>query len=107
MVKVDQKLDTSDLAQFDKGKEKLVSSDKTNFHEGECSNSASKPKAKTNSENTTSSTQNYSQHSQKPKKTANFSKKNSYYSTFSDSGASNVSDNFQRTRVNHFWKPKG
>ena len=60
MVKVDQKLDTSDLAQIDKGKEKLVSSDKTNFHEGECFNSASKPKAKRNFQNTTSSTQNFS-----------------------------------------------
>ena len=42
MVKVDQKVDTTDLAQIDKGKEKLVSSDKMNFHEGECSISASK-----------------------------------------------------------------
>ena len=33
MVKVDQKLDTTDLVQIDTGKEKLVSSDKMNFHE--------------------------------------------------------------------------
>ena len=64
-------------------------------------------KAKMNYENNTSSTHNFSQYSQKPMKTANFPKKNSYYSTFSDSGASNGSDNFQRRRVNHFWKPKG
>ena len=95
MLKVNQKIDTSDLAQFDKVKENLVLIVKTNFHEGECSNSASKPKGK----NTEFSTKDLSQYSQKPKKTDNFPKKISYYSTFSDSGASNVSDNFQRRRV--------
>ena len=59
-----------------------------------------------NSENTEYSIKNFSQYSQKPTKTANFPKRNSYYSTFSDSGASNVSDNFQRMRVNHCWMPK-
>ncbi|KAJ9544385.1 hypothetical protein OSB04_024092 [Centaurea solstitialis] len=96
MVNESKKFDSSSLSQSEKEKEKHISNNQPKLHEGKSSSSISNPNQKNFSEDTTKSKDKFVQYPQNSRKKVNVQQKNGYYSSFTNSSASDFSDNFQR-----------
>ncbi|KAJ9558506.1 hypothetical protein OSB04_013120 [Centaurea solstitialis] len=101
MVNENKKFDSS--SQSEKEKAKHVSNDKPKMHEGQSSSSNSKPIQRNFSEDTNKPKDIFVQYSQNSKQKVNIPRKNGYYSSFTNSSASDFSDNFHRRQNRHVW----
>ncbi|KAJ9547298.1 hypothetical protein OSB04_019841 [Centaurea solstitialis] len=106
MVKDNKKFDSSSLSHSEKEKAKHVSNDKPKLHEGQSSSSISKPTQRNFSEDTNKSKGKFVQYPQNSRQKVNVQQKNGYYSSFTNSSASDFSDNFQRRQVKQVWRRK-
>ncbi|KAJ9551210.1 hypothetical protein OSB04_015255 [Centaurea solstitialis] len=106
MVNDNQKFDSSSLSQSGKEKAKHVSNDKPKLHEGQSSSSSSKPTQRNFSEDTNKSKDKFVQYPQHSRQKVNVQQKNGYYSSFTNSSASDFLDNFQRRQVKQVWRRK-
>ncbi|KAJ9551501.1 hypothetical protein OSB04_015546 [Centaurea solstitialis] len=104
MVNENKKFDSS--SQSEKEKAKHVSNDKPKLHEGQSSSSSSKPIQRNFSEDTNKSKDKFVQYPQHSRQKVNIPRKNGYYSSFTNSSASDFSDNFQRRQVKQVWRRK-
>ncbi|KAJ9564242.1 hypothetical protein OSB04_000208 [Centaurea solstitialis] len=103
MVKDNKKFDSSSLSQSEKDQTKHVSNIKPKLHEGQPSSSISKPTQRNFSEDTNKSKDKFVRYPQNPRQKVNVQQKNGYYSSFTNSSASDFSDNFQRRQNRHVW----
>ncbi|KAJ9542388.1 hypothetical protein OSB04_028894 [Centaurea solstitialis] len=103
MVNDNKKFDSSSLSHSEKEKAKHVSNDKPKMHEGQSSSSISKPTQRNFSEDTNKSKDKFVQYPQHSRQKVNVQQKNGYYSSFTNSSASDFSDNFQRRQNRHVW----
>ncbi|KAJ9562021.1 hypothetical protein OSB04_007181 [Centaurea solstitialis] len=106
MVNDNKKFDSSSLSQSEKEQAKHVSNIKPKLHEGQSSSSISKPTQRNFSEDTTKSKDKFVQYLQHSRQKVNVQHKNGYYSSFTNSSASDFSDNFQRRQVKQVWRRK-
>ncbi|KAJ9535957.1 LOW QUALITY PROTEIN: hypothetical protein OSB04_un000880 [Centaurea solstitialis] len=106
MVNDNKKFDSSSLSQSEKEQAKHVSNIKPKLHEGQSSSSISKPTQRNFSEDTTKSKDKFVQYPQHSRQKVNVQQKNGYYSSFTNSSASDFSDNFQRRQVKQVWRKK-
>ncbi|KAJ9548148.1 hypothetical protein OSB04_020691 [Centaurea solstitialis] len=106
MVNDNKKFDSSSLSQSEKEKAKHVSNDKPKLHEGQSSSSISKPIQRNLSEDTNKSKDNFVQYPRNSRQKVNVQQKNGNYSPFTNSSASDFSDNFQRRQVKQVWRRK-
>ncbi|KAJ9552638.1 hypothetical protein OSB04_016683 [Centaurea solstitialis] len=106
MVNNNKKCDSSSLSQSEKEQAKHVSNDKPKLHEGQSSSSISKPTQRNFSEDTNKSKDKFVQYPQNSRQKVNVQQKNGYYSSFTNSSASDFSDNFQRRQVKQVWRRK-
>ncbi|KAJ9567563.1 hypothetical protein OSB04_003529 [Centaurea solstitialis] len=106
MVHDNKKFDSSSLSHSEKEKAKHVSNDKPKLHEGQYSSSISKPTQRNFSEDTNKSKDKFVQYPQNSRQKVNVQQKNGYYSSFTNSSASDFSDNFQRRQVKQVWRRK-
>ncbi|KAJ9555991.1 hypothetical protein OSB04_010605 [Centaurea solstitialis] len=106
MVNDNKKFDSSSLSHSEKEKAKHVSNDKPKMHEGQSSSSISKPTQRNFSEDTNKSKDKFVQYPQNSRQRVNVQQKNGYYSSFTNSSASDFSDNFQRRQVKQVWRRK-
>ncbi|KAJ9562676.1 hypothetical protein OSB04_007836 [Centaurea solstitialis] len=106
MVNENKKFDSSRLSKSEKEQAKHVSNDKPKLHEGQSSSSISKPIQKNFSEDTTKSKDKFVQYPRNSRQKVNVEQKNGYYSSFTNSSASDFSDNFQRRQVKQVWRRK-
>ncbi|KAJ9541927.1 hypothetical protein OSB04_028433 [Centaurea solstitialis] len=104
MVNENKKFDSS--SQSEKEKAKHVSNDKPKMHEGQSSSSNSKPIQRNFSEDTNKPTDKFVQYPQNSRQKVNVQRQNGYYSSFTNSSASDFSDNFQRRQVKQVWRRK-
>ncbi|KAJ9550150.1 hypothetical protein OSB04_014195 [Centaurea solstitialis] len=104
MVNENKKFDSS--SQSEKEKAKHVSNDKPKMHEGQSSSSNSKPTQRNFSEDTNKSKDKSVQYPQNSRQKVNVQRQNGYYSSFTNSSASDFSDNFQRRQVKQVWRRK-
>ncbi|KAJ9548285.1 hypothetical protein OSB04_020828 [Centaurea solstitialis] len=104
MVNENKKFDSS--SQSEKEKAKHVSNDKPKMHEGQSSSSNSKPIQRNFSEDTNKSKDKSVQSPQNSRQKVNVQRQNGYYSSFTNSSASDFSDNFQRRQVKQVWRRK-
>ncbi|KAJ9544789.1 hypothetical protein OSB04_024496 [Centaurea solstitialis] len=104
MVNENKKFDSS--SQSEKEKAKHVSNDKPKIHEGQSSSSNSKPTQRNFSEDTNQSKDKSVQYPQNSRQKVNVQRQNGYYSSFTNSSASDFSDNFQRRQVKQVWRRK-
>ncbi|KAJ9567677.1 hypothetical protein OSB04_003643 [Centaurea solstitialis] len=98
--------DSSSLSQSEKEQAKHVSNNKPKMHEGQPSSSISKPTQRNFSEDTNKSKDKFVQYPQHSRQKVNVQQKNGYYSSFTNSSASDFSDNFQRRQVKQVWRKK-
>ncbi|KAJ9559888.1 LOW QUALITY PROTEIN: hypothetical protein OSB04_005048 [Centaurea solstitialis] len=103
MVNENKKFDSSRLSQSEKEQAKHVSNDKPKMHEGQSSSSISKPTQRNFSEDTNKTKDKLVQYPQNSRQKVNVQQKNGYYSSFTNSSASDFSDNFQRRQNRHVW----
>ncbi|KAJ9535546.1 hypothetical protein OSB04_un001319 [Centaurea solstitialis] len=96
MVNDNKNFDSSSLSHSEKEKAKHVSNDKPKLHEGQSSSSISKPTQRNFSEDTNKSKDKFVQYPRNSRQKVNVQQKNGYYSSFTNSSASDFSDNFQR-----------
>ncbi|KAJ9560846.1 hypothetical protein OSB04_006006 [Centaurea solstitialis] len=106
MVNNNKKFDSSSLSKSEKEQAKHVSNDKPKVHEGQSSLSISKPTQRNFSEDTNKSKDKFVQYPQYSRQKVNVQQKNGYYSSFTNSSASDFSDNFQRRQVKQVWRRK-
>ncbi|KAJ9557314.1 hypothetical protein OSB04_011928 [Centaurea solstitialis] len=106
MVNDNKKFDSSSLSQYEKEQAKHVSNIKPKLHEGQPSSSISKPTQRNFSEDTNKSKDKFVQYPQNSRQKVNVQQKNGYYSSFTNSSASDFSDNFQRRQVKQVWRKK-
>ncbi|KAJ9564484.1 hypothetical protein OSB04_000450 [Centaurea solstitialis] len=106
MANDNKKFDSSSLSQPDKEQAKHVSNIKPKLHEGQPSSSISKPTQRNFSEDTNKSKDKFVQFPQNSRQKVNVQRKNGYYSSFTNSSASDFSDNFQRRQVKQVWRKK-
>ncbi|KAJ9549049.1 hypothetical protein OSB04_021592 [Centaurea solstitialis] len=106
MVNDNKKFDSSSLSHSEKEKAKHVSNDKPKLHEDQSSSSISKPTQRNFSEDTNKSKDKFVQYPQNSSKKVYVQQKNGYYSSFTNSSASDFSDNFQRRQVKQVWRRK-
>ncbi|KAJ9548098.1 hypothetical protein OSB04_020641 [Centaurea solstitialis] len=106
MVNDNKKFDSSSLSQSEKEQAKHVSNIKPKLHEGQPSSSISKPTQRNFSEDTNKSKDKFVQYPRNSRQKVNVQQKNGYYSSFSNSSASDFSDNFQRRQVKQVWRKK-
>ncbi|KAJ9557404.1 hypothetical protein OSB04_012018 [Centaurea solstitialis] len=106
MVNDNKKFDSSSLSHSEKEQAKHVSNIKPKLHEGQSSSSISKPTQRNFSEDTNKSKDKFVQYPQKSRQRVNVQQKNGYYSSFTNSSASDFSDNFQRRQVKQVWRRK-
>ncbi|KAJ9540979.1 hypothetical protein OSB04_027485 [Centaurea solstitialis] len=104
MVNDNKKFDSSSLSHSEKEKAKHVSNDKPKLHEGQSSSSISKSTQRIFSEDTNKSKDKFVQYPQHSRQQVNVQQKNGYYSSFTNSSASDFSDNFQRRQVKQVWR---
>ncbi|KAJ9565777.1 hypothetical protein OSB04_001743 [Centaurea solstitialis] len=103
MVNDNKKFDSSSLSQSEKEQAKHVSNIKPKLHEGQPSSSISKPTQRSFSEDTNKSKDKFVQYPHNSRQKVNVQQKNGYYSSFTNSSASDFSDNFQRRQNRHVW----
>ncbi|KAJ9539963.1 hypothetical protein OSB04_026469 [Centaurea solstitialis] len=106
MVNKSKQFASSSLSSVDKDKEKHVSTNKPTRNEGQSSSSVSKPTQKNFSEDTNKSKDKFIRYPQNTRKKVNVQHTNGYYSSFTNSSASDFSDNFQRRQVKQVWRKK-
>ncbi|KAJ9553200.1 hypothetical protein OSB04_017245 [Centaurea solstitialis] len=106
MVNDNKKFDSSSLSQSEKEQTKHVSNIKPKLHEGQPSSSISKPIQRNFSEDTNKSKDKFVRYPQNPRQKVNVQQKNGYYSSFTNSSASDFLDNFQRRQVKQVWRKK-
>ncbi|KAJ9553136.1 hypothetical protein OSB04_017181 [Centaurea solstitialis] len=106
MVNDNKKFDSSSLSQSEKEQAKHVSNIKPKLHEGQSSSSISKPTQRNFSEDTNKSKDKFVQYPQHSRQKMNVQQKYGYYSSFTNSSASDFSDNFQRRQVKQVWRRK-
>ncbi|KAJ9539453.1 hypothetical protein OSB04_032186, partial [Centaurea solstitialis] len=106
MVKDNKKFVSSSLSRSEKEKAKHVSNDKPKLHEGQSSSSISKPTQRNCSKDTNKSKDKFVQYPQNSRQKVNVQRQNGYYSSFTNSSASDFSDNFQRRQVKQVWRRK-
>ncbi|KAJ9561787.1 hypothetical protein OSB04_006947 [Centaurea solstitialis] len=103
MVNDNKKFDSSSLSQSEKEQAKHVSNNKPKLHEGQSSSSISKPTQRKFSKDTNKSKDKFVQYPRNSRQKVNVQQKNGYYSSFTNSSASDFSDNFQRRQNRHVW----
>ncbi|KAJ9555727.1 hypothetical protein OSB04_010341 [Centaurea solstitialis] len=103
MVNDNKKFDSSSLSQSENEQAKHVSNIKPKLHEGQPSSSISKPTQRNFSEDTNKSKDKFVQYPRNSRQKVNVQQKNGYYSSFTNSSASDFSDNFQRRQNRHVW----
>ncbi|KAJ9545388.1 LOW QUALITY PROTEIN: hypothetical protein OSB04_025095 [Centaurea solstitialis] len=106
MVNENKKFDSCDLSHSEKDKAKHVLNDKPKMHEGQSSSSSSKPTQRNFSEDTNKPKDKFVQYPQNSRQKVNVQRQNGYYSSFTNSSASDFSDNFQRRQVKQVWRRK-
>ncbi|KAJ9567657.1 hypothetical protein OSB04_003623 [Centaurea solstitialis] len=106
MVNDNKKFDSSSLSQSEKEQAKHVSNNKPKLHEGQPSSSISKPTQRNFSEDTNKSKDKFVQYPRNSRQKVNVQQKNGYYSSFTNSSASDFSDNFQIRQVKQVWRRK-
>ncbi|KAJ9548739.1 hypothetical protein OSB04_021282 [Centaurea solstitialis] len=106
MVNDNKKFDSSSLSQSEKEQAEHVSNIKPKLHEGQSSSSISKPTQRNFSEDTNKSKDKFVQYPQISRQKVNVQQKNGYYSSFTNSSASDFSENFQRRQVKQVWRKK-
>ncbi|KAJ9558844.1 hypothetical protein OSB04_013458 [Centaurea solstitialis] len=106
MVNDNKKFDSSSLSQSEKEQAKHVSNIKPKLHEGQSSSSISKPTQRNFSEDTNKSKDKFVQYPQNSRQKVHVQRQNGYYSSFTNSSASDFSDNFQRRQVKQVWRRK-
>ncbi|KAJ9556103.1 hypothetical protein OSB04_010717 [Centaurea solstitialis] len=106
MVNDNKKFDSSSLSQSEKEQAKHVSNIKPKLHEGQSSSSNSKPIQMNFSEDTNKSKDKFVQYPQNSRQKVNVQRQNGYYSSFTNSSASDFLDNFQRRQVKQVWRRK-
>ncbi|KAJ9555966.1 hypothetical protein OSB04_010580 [Centaurea solstitialis] len=106
MVNDNKKFDSSSLSQSEKEQAKHVSNIKPKLHEGQSSSSSSKPTQRNFSEDTNKSKDKFVQYPHNSRQKVNVQRQNGSYSSFTNSSASDFSDNFQRRQVKQVWRRK-
>ncbi|KAJ9562426.1 hypothetical protein OSB04_007586 [Centaurea solstitialis] len=106
MVNDNKKFDSSSLSQSEKEQAKHVSNNNPKLHEGQPSSSISTPTQRIFSEDTNKSKDKFVQYPQHSRQKVNVQQKYGYYSSFTNSSASDFSDNFQSRQVKQVWRKK-
>ncbi|KAJ9548855.1 hypothetical protein OSB04_021398 [Centaurea solstitialis] len=103
MVNDNKKFDSSSISQSEKEQAKHVSNIKPKLHEGQSSSSISQPIQRNFSKDTNKSNDKFVQYPQHSRQKVNVQRQNGYSSSFTNSSASDFSDNFQRRQNRHVW----
>ncbi|KAJ9542930.1 hypothetical protein OSB04_029436 [Centaurea solstitialis] len=106
MVNDNKKFVSSSLSQSGKEPAKHVSHINPKLNEVQPSSSISKPIQRNFSKDTNKSKDKFVQYPQHSRQKVNVQRQNGYYSSFTNSSASDFSDNFQRRQVKQVWRRK-